>query len=431
MKNPPKVTKKSYGNRTPYWLVTYSIKGEGQKKPKFDSERAANEHKQEMIRKYMGGISMEDQELARLGFDTFKAQQAGNKDLSKIDFVKLVKWGCQNYQAPLDLTVEDLVDEFMTIKRSQNLRPDTIKELNRYLDEFVEKFNDRSVETFTKADMEKYLKKTYAWNQNRFTVIKHFFSWCNGTSVATPNANPILRDTPFRGWISGKKDDDSIDNVVIFNSDDARGILEVAGKPEYSSQGMFAFMFFSGCRPAESFRIWDDIQKYGWNLINMQKRILTIPASVSKTRKARQVVINDTLYAWLKKYEKCETLLPISWNDKYRYIRKDAKVSMVKDVARHTFISQSLEQGMTFDQAALQCGNSRNIILKHYASLTSKDDSDKFFALTPDHFDSHDLPREKYEALMKKQRLERLGRQSKVVKKRWAKKKRARRYSKK
>lgn len=397
MKNPPKIAKKTYANGTAYWLVTYSIKGKGQRKLKLDSEEAANEHKQEMIRKYMGGISMKEQEIARLAYEKFKAAQAGDKELAKIDIVELVTWACDNYQAPTFAKVEDLVDTFLSIKRKQGLRDATVYELEIYLEAFAKDFKGRLVESFTQKELETYLKRKYQWNKNRFGILKHFFAWLSGVSKATPNRDPILKDTPFRGWISGKSDDASVKNIVIYSSEESERILKIAGQPDFNSQGMFAFLLFSGCRPVEAKRIWED-RRYGWNLINLEKKILSLPASLTKTRRPRIININDTLLAWLKKYQDFETLLPVNWHDKYLDVRKEAKVNMAKDVTRHTFISQAIEQGMSFEQVALQCGNSKDIILRHYAALSSKEDSDKFFALTPEVFEQHDLDKEGYKA---------------------------------
>lgn len=427
MKNPPKVARKQYQNGTLYWLVTYSIRGEGQFKPKFDTEELANEHKQEMIRKYMGGMSMKDQELARLALEKFGAYQAGDQELAKIDLVQLVDWACQNYQAPTGMVVEDLVDDFLAIKRKQGKRPDTVRELETYLNTFAADFKGRGAETFQQIELERYLNKKYRWNENRFGTIKHFFAWLSGTSKATPNTNPPLRDTPFRGYITGRNEEneDDLKDIVIYSASECEAILRIAGNPEYNCQGMFAFMLFTGCRPMESQRFWDDTQAYGWNLINWEKKKIRIPSKISKNKRTRYVEINDAMLAWLERYRNYPTLLPYNWNAKYTNVRKKALKGekLVKDVPRHTFITQSHEQGISFDKLAVMCGNSRKIILDHYATLSNKVDSDAFFRLTPDKFECHDLMPDDYIEFVANARNKILSRHSDKVREFWRQRK--------
>lgn len=396
----PKIKTGKYASGNPFWRVTYSQDGK-QVIKKFKTEREANEHRMEVIRKFHGGISMQDQEVSRLALEKFKAHQSKDSDLAKLDLVDLVDWACSNYQAPIGEDLETLVDEFLTIKRKQRLRPDTITELVNYLEAFVADFKGRTVETFTRKELEEYINETKKpFNKNRFGTIKHFFAWLSGTSQATPIDEPVLRDTPFRGWIKGRKDDDSIESIVIYTAEECRKILEVASDPKHNAQAMFAFMLFTGCRPFEVARIWEDPIKYGWRLCNWEKGIFRIPAAVSKTRKPRQVPLSETLRAWLEHYKGYETLMPVNWRYKYRDVRKAALdgAKLVTDVPRHTFISQMIEQGETFAKIALICGNSKQMILDHYASLSSPAECKAFFELTPDNFERHDVTAEQYKA---------------------------------
>lgn len=394
----PKIKAGKYSSGNPFWRVTYSQAGK-QVIKKFSSEREANDHKQQVIRKFHGGISFKDQDVSRLAFEKFKAYQLKDQDLAKLDFVDLVEWACANYQASIGEDLELLVDEFLAIKRKQGLRGQTIRELENYLNAFVEDFKGRTVETFTRKELEVYINKAKApFNKNRFGTIKHFFAWLSGTSQATQIDQPILRDTPFRGWIKGREDDDQIENIVIYTAEECRKILEVASDPKHNAQAMFAFLLFTGCRPFEASRIWEDPQKHGWNLVNWEKGIFHIPASVSKSRKPRQIPLNGTLRAWLEHYKDRETLLPLNWRYKYSNVRKEALkgAKLVTDVPRHTFISQMIEKGETFGKIALICGNSKEMILNHYASLSNPEECEAFFNLTPDKFTRYDISAEEY-----------------------------------
>lgn len=418
----PKIKTGKYASGNPFWRVTYSLGGK-QVNKKFPSEREANEHKQDVIRKFHGGVSLKDQDAARLAFEKFRAYQSKDADLAKLDFSDLVDWACQNFQPAIGEDLEMLIDEFLTIKRKQGLREQTITELENYLYAFRDDFKGRTVETFTRRELEEYINVTKKpFNKNRFGTLKHFFAWLSGTSQATPIDNPILRDTPFRGWIKGRKDDEQIENIVIYTAEECRKILEVAAK--HNAQAMFAFLLFTGCRPFEAVRIWDDHLKYGWNQVNWEKGIFHIPAAVSKTRKPRQVPLNGTLRAWLEHYKDCETLIPPNWRYKYTDVRKEALegAKMVTDVPRHTFISQMLEKGESFAKIALICGNSKEMILDHYASLSNEAECDAFFDLTPDKFENHDVPMEEYKLRAKRSQGKGLRKQHEKNRENWSNK---------
>ena len=155
---------------------------------------------------FTAGFHLRIRTFSRLAFEKFEAYQSKDQDLAKLDFVDLVEWACANYQAPIGEDLELLVDEFLAIKRKQGLRDQTIRELENYLNAFVEDFKGWTVETFTRKELEVYINKTKApFNKNRFGTIKHFFAWLSGTSQATQIDQPILRDTPFRGWIKERK----------------------------------------------------------------------------------------------------------------------------------------------------------------------------------------------------------------------------------
>ena len=68
----PKIKTGKYASGNPFWRVTYSQDGK-QVIKKFKTEREANEHRMEVIRKFHGGISMQDQEVSRLALEKFKA----------------------------------------------------------------------------------------------------------------------------------------------------------------------------------------------------------------------------------------------------------------------------------------------------------------------------------------------------------------------
>lgn len=87
----------------------------------------------------------------------------------------------------------------------------------------------------------------------------------------------------------------------------------------------------------------------------------------------------------------------------------DEDKAKVSDVARHTFISQLLELGESFNRVALISGNSKDIILNHYATLTTRADCEQYWTLTPDKFSKHDMSHADWRKRLTEQRREQLA----------------------
>ena len=392
----PNITPGKYASGKPFWLVSFSLDGKQQKK-KFSIEREANEYKQTIVRKYLGGMSQSSQEEGRLGFEIFRAYQLKNKSLTAVTFEDFVRESCERWQAPVRTDLQSLVDIFLTIKRKQGLRELTLEQLERYLNAFAVAFKDRDITNFDKATLEGYLFNPNNCgeskpNRNEIDSIRGFFNWLTGESPKTPIESPILTINPFRGWVSETKRDDET-SIVIHSYDECKALLEEAAT--HRGQALVAWMLHSGMRPTESVRFWND-PAYGWNNIDLEQGLIFVPAKVSKVRKPREIDISPTLRQWLEFYRDRKSFFEFAsekaWTFKYVQIRNHLFGAgfKAKDTVRHTRISVLVRLGIPLATVETQMGNSKDIIRNHYLRHMTEEEAKKIDSLTPDQVSLHD-----------------------------------------
>jgi hypothetical protein len=115
-------------------------------------------------------------------------------------------------------------------------------------------------------------------------------------------------------------------------------------------------------------------------LVNLKTRTITIPANVSKTRHERQVAISDNLAAWLEAFP--GDLIPKNFEALNKKARKH--FGLTHDEARHSFISYHVAAHRSIGDAALQAGNSENVVKRHYLNTHSRQEGEEFFRIAPD-----------------------------------------------
>lgn len=140
-----------------------------------------------------------------------------------------------------------------------------------------------------------------------------------------------------------------------------------------------ALMMFGGIRPQE-------VQRLTWDCV--MDDIVHLTPEVTKTAQVRNVVINETLAAWLAVCRRGPGALvvPEGWKWTYRKWRAAAGISERRDVLRHTFATYHLR--MWNDEAALRrdMGHSRQseVLFAHYLAAATPEQARAFWALRPE-----------------------------------------------
>jgi hypothetical protein len=107
--------------------------------------------------------------------------------------------------------------------------------------------------------------------------------------------------------------------------------------------------------------------------------VIHVTPATSKTGKARQIPIRPNLLKWLKRFP--GEILPANAENELNAIRKAFTLS--HDVCRHTFISMHVGAFKSFADAAIESGNSENIIRDHYLDTSSLTQAKAFWKIEP------------------------------------------------
>jgi len=142
----------------------------------------------------------------------------------------------------------------------------------------------------------------------------------------------------------------------------------------------FALALFAGIRPD-----WNDgeISKVRAAHINLGTDTIHIEPEVSKVNEKRNIVIQPNLKKWMQAYPiEDHPIIPFR-NIECALIEVRKKFQLGHDVLRHTFISMLVGKFRSVGDAALQAGNSEQVVRKHYLDVISKEDASAFWEIEP------------------------------------------------
>lgn len=267
-----------------------------------------------------------------------------------------------------------LVEQFLNDLRASNLRPRTTRALANELGRFAERMgNDRPVARIGEADCRRYIFEAGAsprTSTNRRLRLGRFFRWAlkQGHVLANPveGIEPPKNEAP---------------RPDILSVEEARRLMQLAAElADGKWRAYTAVCLFCGLRPeAEAERLdWSDVDLGG----------RTIVVRSGKLRQRRVVEIPENAVAWLAGVAKSSG--PVAPDKRggsptMRDVREQACIHHWQpDKARHTALSYRLALLGDEGRVAAWAGNSPTVLHRHYRALTTRDQAERFFAITPD-----------------------------------------------
>ena len=131
--------------------------------------------------------------------------------------------------------------------------------------------------------------------------------------------------------------------------------------------GYISLGLFGGIRPEEC-------QKLTWSHINFESGEISIPNTISKTKKPRLFKMEPNWIEWLKVCKtSTEPLVPQNFGKSFREYQKKLSFKWVKDGLRHSYATYSYARDKNLETLRYVMGNSPGIIERHYKGTISQD----------------------------------------------------------
>jgi integrase len=214
---------------------------------------------------------------------------------------------------------------------------------------------------------------------SRDLVMRHWRSvFRYGIKRQYLRANPIER-MDFAGSMPKE--------VGIYDVPKVISLLEDALQNDLGLLPFYVFGFLCGIRPE------NELENLDWSYVHLDKRKhVAIPATISKTRKYREVDLSPNAMAWIREYRARGGQMEgkvIQWE--HENLRKHRKTSAervnvhwIQDGMRHSFASYWLPVHHDVDRLMGQMGHTDPATFsRHYHAGVPRVEAKKFWAIRP------------------------------------------------
>lgn len=270
---------------------------------------------------------------------------------------RIIQMGSEAYRlSEKTVKLSEAIDSLLEQKKE--MRDRTWKEIRQICTRFVGSmpgFGDVPIRTIGTAKCEEALNTAFTTLPSRKKckrIIHSLFvhaennGWCTGNPMAAVHL-PRHKEKPVRAL--------KIDEVVA--------LLRAAQQPEHIlCAPAVGIMLWAGIRPHE-------VERLQVRHINMEDKVITVPAAHAKTGGARQVTMHPVLMHWLRKtlsFAQADApIVPGSWAQRWAQLRKAAGFEVWSpDVLRHTFASYHIKYFRDMGALQLEMGHSTPTLLR-------------------------------------------------------------------
>lgn len=266
-------------------------------------------------------------------------------------------------------SLADALIECVKEKRAMNLRPKYLKGIEEVIGTFTRYIAEKNCVNCSDVGLP-HIKDFLASNNWAFDTrvgmrnkLGAFFSW--SVEQGYCRENPVAKLNLGR---SEKRVPKILTVEAVHRLLDTTLMLDPVMVP------YFTLGIFCGIRPEELARLSPPC-------VQLERGIVDIPATVSKTRDRRIVDISENARAWIMASGK-----KLRWARKrFRDAVVNARIEWSHDVMRHTFASYHLEFHGSADKTAAQLGHhgSTRTFYRHYRATVEKSEAEAFWKIEP------------------------------------------------
>lgn len=269
-------------------------------------------------------------------------------------------------EANRSIPVSKLVEEFLAVKRQDNLSVRYIQDLRSKLGRFAKVFGQTLACNLTTASIENWIRGMKVGGVSRE-------SYRRGVAVMLEygRRRGLLRVNPAADIKIARRIEGE---VTILSPDEVSNLLKHCA-PEIVPY--VTICAFAGVRPSEAGALqWEDI--------HFETMQIEVKAKHSKTRRYRLVPIQPNLAAWLQLHRMKSGPIGFS-RRKFREAYKAAGMDRWKmDVLRHSYGTYRLPIIKSADALALEMGNSPDVIFRHYRRPMTETTAQAYFEIMPE-----------------------------------------------
>lgn len=300
-----------------------------------------------------------------------------------------LKWYVDHRHGALDApTLPKCVLDFLAVKRTEGLRPQSLRGLRIILGKFADRFGDRQPMAITPRVMLDYLvtAKSASTREAWWVALSTFFHWAVRMRYAFDNPVKLAQKQP-KHEPPGR---------LILTPNETRELLRRA---KFTSEiGFWVFSLFAGLRSIELQRLNEHADP--WSLINLKTGFIEITRNIAKGR-PRLVPIHPVLRQWIRWIRfRHAPFYPPNHKDRSRWIRAvmsdrvhqlqpEKHATSQRDerfynIPRRSYVSYRLAlPHASFAQVAQESGHNEAVLRKFYFRRATPGEACEYFALTP------------------------------------------------
>ena len=309
---------------------------------------------------------------------------------TEISLISAARFAVKHLKPPGgEITVQDLLTQFLDEKAAMNLRERSLRDLRSRLGIFANTFGQRQVKDISQKDIEGWLKGMQLLSarsrKNYRLSVSTFFNYAINQGYLS--VNPVNKiSVPKEDWVP----------ACVLTIEEAQRLIQTAHRTHYrgnekpSGLGLLAYCalgLFAGIRSSE-------LNQLDWRHISLERKLATIPHTIAKKRRLRNIGLEENCLQWLHLVQR-ETgkITPSGINKKFKILTVAAGFPDWKgthtNAQRHSFGSYMFAKTQDAQRTAALLGHRGDdqVLFDHYRSLATKEDGEKYFGITPARID--------------------------------------------
>ncbi len=312
---------------------------------------------------------------------------------TEISLISAARFAVKHLKPPAgEITVQDLLTQFLEEKATMNLRERSLRDLRSRLGIFANTFGHSQVKDISQKEIKGWLKGMQLLSarsrKNYRLSVSTFFNYAIGQGYLS--LNPVNKiPIPKEDWIP----------PCVLTIQEAQRLIRTAHKTHYkgnekpSGLGLLPYValgLFAGIRSSE-------LNQLDWRHISLDRKLATIPHTlatiphtIAKKRRLRNIDLEENCLQWLRLVErKAGKIAPPGALKKFKVLGvlagfPDWKGTHTNSM-RHSFGSYMFAKTQDAQRTAALLGHRGDdqVLFDHYRSLATKKDGERYFAITP------------------------------------------------